>query len=173
MESKPEELVGFWLPFQRGWNGTVAATNQGHGFRGTSAGGRDIASPMRLSAALVEAVERESAIQKRSVPKQIEFWAELGKTVEGVIDPADVVAVVQGLKKIKVEPMRPTPANPGDVFDSIETIRKSCTLAVKVTSAAIYYEASPSRTGLLDRVNSSTGERQTGQFYNGVFKGSR
>lgn len=132
-----------------------------------------MASPMRLSAALVEAAERESAIQKRSVPKQIEFWAELGKTVEGVIDPADVVAVVQGLKRIKVEPVTPTPVNPGDVFDSIEAIRKSGTLAAKVTSAAIYYEASRSRPGLLDRVNSSTGERQTGQFHNGVFKARR
>lgn len=132
-----------------------------------------MASPMRLSAALVEAAERESAIQKRSVPKQIEFWAELGKTVEGVIDPADMVAVVQGFKKIKVESVTPRPVNPGDVFDSIETIRKSGALAVKVTSAAIYYEASSTRPGLLDRVNASTGERQTGQFYNGVFKVKR
>jgi len=133
-------------------------------------GGYAVASPLRLSTTLVEAAEKESAIQKRSVPKQIEFWAELGKTIESVIDPADVVAVIQGFKKIKVESVTSTPVNPGDVFNSIETLRKSGTLAAKVTSAAIYYEASSSRPGFLDRVNASTGERQTGQFHNGVFR---
>ena len=38
-----------------------------------------MASPLRLNAALIEAAEREGAVQKRSVPRQIEFWAELGK----------------------------------------------------------------------------------------------
>jgi hypothetical protein len=60
-----------------------------------------------------------------------------------------------------------------DVFDSLETIRESGSLAEKVTSAAVYYEASLSRPGLLDRVNSRTGERQTGQFHKGVFKVQR
>jgi hypothetical protein len=129
-----------------------------------------VASPLRLNTALVEAAERESTIQKRSVPKQIEFWAELGKAVEAAIDPTDVVAVIQGLKKIKVEPVASVAVDPRDVFDSIESIRRRGTLGEKVTSAAIYYETSLSRPGLLDRVNSSTRERQTGQFHHGVFK---
>ena len=130
-------------------------------------------SPLRLSAALVEAAEKEGALQKRSAPKQIEFWAELGKAVEGVIDSADVVAVIQGLRKIKVEPVKSMAVDSRDVFDSLETIRESGGLAEKVTSAAVYYEASLSRPGLLDRVSSRTGERQTGQFHKGVFKVQR
>jgi hypothetical protein len=129
-----------------------------------------MASPLRLSAALVEAAEREGALQKRSAPKQIEFWAELGKAVDGVIDSADVVAVIQGLRKIKVVPVASMAVDPRDVFDSIETTRESGSLAEKVTSAAVYYETSLSRPGLLDRVSSRTGERQTGQFHKGVFK---
>ena len=132
-----------------------------------------MASPLRLSAALVEAAEKEGAVQKRSAPKQIEFWAELGKAVDGVIDSADVVAVVQGLRKIKVEPVKSMAVDSRDVFDSLETIRESGGLAEKVTSAAVYYEASLSRPGLLDRVSSRTGERQTGQFHKGVFKVQR
>ena len=132
-----------------------------------------MASPLRLSAALVEAAEKEGALQKRSAPKQIEFWAELGKAVDGVIDSADVVAVIQGLRKIKVEPVKSIAVDSRDVFDSLETIRESGGLAEKVTSAAVYYEASLSRPGLLDRVSSRTGERQTGQFYKGVFKVQR
>jgi hypothetical protein len=136
-------------------------------------GGQAMASPLRLSAELVEAAEREGALQKRSAPKQIEFWAELGKAVDGVIDPADVVAVIQGLKKIKVEPVASVAVDPRNVFDALEAMRKSGALAEEVTSAAVYYEASRSRPGLLDRVNSRTGERQTGQFHKGVFKVQR
>ena len=132
-----------------------------------------MASPLRLSTALVEAAEKEGAVQKRSAPKQIEFWAELGKAVDGVIDSADVVAVIQGLRKIKVEPVKSMAVDSRDVFDALETIRESGGLAEKVTSAAVYYEASLSRPGLLDRVSSRTGERQTGQFHKGVFKVQR
>jgi hypothetical protein len=132
-----------------------------------------MASPLRLNTALVEAAEKEGALQKRSAPKQIEFWAELGKAVDGVIDSADVVAVIQGLRKIKVEPVKSMAVDSRDVFDSLETMRESGGLADKVTSAAVFYEASLSRPGLLDRVNSRTGERQTGQFHKGAFKVQR
>jgi len=129
-----------------------------------------MSNPMRLNSALIIAAELESAIQKRSVPKQIEFWAELGKAVEKLIPPADVLAVTQGLKKIKIEPVISEPMNPDDVFNSIEIRRKNGTLTDEVTSSAIYYEASLSQPGLLDKVNSATGKRQTGQFKNGEFK---
>lgn len=132
-----------------------------------------MASPLRLNAELIEAAEREAAVQKRSVPRQIEFWAELGKAVESIIGPADVVAVIQGIKKIKVEPLTSVPVDPDAVFDSIETSRKRGALGKKVTSAAIYYETSLGRPGLLDRVNASTGERQTGLFRDGEFKAQR
>jgi hypothetical protein len=132
-----------------------------------------MASPLRLSTALVEAAEKEGALQKRSAPKQIEFWAELGKAVDGVIDPADVIAVIQGLRKIKVVPVPSMAVDPRNVFDSLEAMRDSGGLSEKVTSSAVYYEASPNRPGLLDRVNSRTGERQTGQFHKGVFKVQR
>jgi hypothetical protein len=132
-----------------------------------------MASPLRLTAALIEAAEKEGAVQKRSVPKQIEFWADLGRAVQSLIDPTDVVAVIQGIKKIKVEPVASISIPPRDVFDSVESSRKSGALAENVTSAAIYYETSLSRPGLLDRVNASTGERQTGRFHNGKFKVER
>jgi hypothetical protein len=127
-------------------------------------------SPIRLSSALVAAAEKEGTIQKRSVPKQIEFWAELGKSVARVMDLSDVFAIIQGLKKVKVEPVTSVAVDPRDVFNSLENKRKSGNLAEKVTSSAVYYEASLSQQGLLDRVNSYTGERETGQFHNGEFK---
>ena len=127
-------------------------------------------SPIRLNSALVAAAEKEGTIQKRSVPKQIEFWAELGKAVARVMDLSDVFAIIQGLKKVKVEPVTSVSVDPSDVFNSLENKRKSGNLAEKVTSSAVYYEASLSQQGLLDRVNSYTGERETGHFHNGEFK---
>jgi len=61
-------------------------------------------------------------------------------------------------------------ADPADVFNSLEESRKSGELAKKVTSSAVYFEASQRKPGLLDRVHSATGKRQTGRFYNGEFK---
>ena len=127
-------------------------------------------SPIRLNSALVAAAEKEGTIQKRSVPKQIEFWAELGKAVARVMDLSDVFAIIQGLKKVKVEPVMSVAVDPSDVFNSLENKRKSGNLAEKVTSSAVYYEASLSQQGLLDKVNSYTGERETGHFHNGEFK---
>ncbi len=127
-------------------------------------------SPLRLDSTLVAAAKREGSINKRSAPKQIEFWAELGKAVEKVLDYNDIFAVIQGLKRIKVESVKSEAVDPAEVFDSIETSRNSEELGERVTSAAFYFEASRRQPGLLDRVNSATGERQTGRFYNGEFK---
>ena len=127
-------------------------------------------SPMRLDSALVTAAKREGSIYKRSAPKQIEFWAELGKAVEQVLNYNDIFAVIQGLKKVKLESVESMAVDPADVFNALEDSRKNEQLAQKVTAAAIYFEASRKLPGLLDRVNTVTGERQTGRFHNGEFK---
>lgn len=129
-----------------------------------------MANPLRLSVELVEAAERAGLVHKRSVPKQIEFWATLGRAVEKLIDHADVYAVTQGLKKISVEPVDAVSVQPDEIFDALEKSRTDGSLAARVTRAAIYYEASRGRPGLLDQVNSATGERRTGRFHNGEFQ---
>ncbi len=127
------------------------------------------ATSVRLSEALYIAADKAGSIQKRSISKQIEFWAELGKTVERVIKFEDIYAVTQGLKKVNIEPVLSTPVNPQDVFSSLENSREKGELSGNVTSASIYYEASPGSPGLLDRVDSQVGKRQTGRFLNGEF----
>lgn len=127
-------------------------------------------TPVRLDSTLLEAARREGSIRKRTAPKQIELWAELGKAVEISVDLADVYAVIQGFKRIKVETIESIAVNPDDVFISLEENRKSGELAKNVTSSTVYFEASQKIPGLIDRVNSATGKRQTGQFHNGEFK---
>jgi hypothetical protein len=128
-----------------------------------------MAKPMRLDSALVEAAKREAALQKRSIPKQIEFWAELGKAVEHVIGMEEVIAITQGLKQLKLENIVSSSADPDDVFDTLEQSRVSGSLSENVSAAVVYFEASTRRPGLLDKVNTATGERQTGRFRDGEF----
>jgi hypothetical protein len=125
--------------------------------------------PLRLNPNLVEAAERAGMVQKRSTPKQIEFWASLGQAVENVLKYEDVFAIMKGLKKITLVPAAPDAVDPGDVFSDLETSRQNGQLAGKIVPGRIYYEASRSRPGLLDCVDTSTGVRRTGQFRNGEF----
>jgi len=129
-----------------------------------------MSNPMRLNNDLVSAAERAGLVQKRSVPKQIEYWATLGKAVENVLDYSDIFAVLQGLKRLNVESVAPAAVDPEEVFARLEQHRAEDILGGQVTGAAIYYEASRSRPGLLDQVNPATGERKTGHFSNGEFK---
>ncbi len=129
-----------------------------------------MSSPMRLSSELVIIAGREAALTKRTVPKQIEFWAYLGKAVQSTVDYSDLIAVSQGIKKIRVEPVASSAIEPEEVFAELEKSRERGELSKRVTSSAVYYEASISHPGLLDQVDGITGQRRTGMFRNGVFE---
>lgn len=126
----------------------------------------------RIDKDLARQAEREAKVYNRSKNKQLEFWAKIGQAVSDKLNIADAFAVSQGIKIIKLE----TPAvqsltvDPDTVFNDLENDRVKGVLPLKVTTAKIYYEASVEQPGYLDRVNSETGERQTGLFKNGKFK---
>jgi hypothetical protein len=118
---------------------------------------------------LVTAAEREGALQKRSTPKQIEYWADLGRAVERIIDLSDVFAVLQGMKRLRLEDVESQAVDSDEVFGDLQQKADAGRLSHAVTSAAFYFEASKKQTGMLDRVEVATGRRQTGQFRNGEF----
>ena len=128
---------------------------------------------VRIDKDLALQAEREARIQNRSNAKQIEYWAKIGKAISSKLSIADVFAVSQGIKTIKlvVTPsVQSIPVNSDDIFNDLENDRAEGLLAKNVTSARIYYEASVEHPGYLDRVNSVTKKRQTGTFENGEFK---
>jgi hypothetical protein len=125
---------------------------------------------MRLSAELVAAATRESQAQRRSVPKQIEHWAALGKAVESVIGYADIIDILGGQRRLTLSPIKSVSVAPKAVFDVLEQNRKSGVLSKKVTSALVYYEKSRSQPGLIDQVDTASGKRKTGQFHHGEFE---
>lgn len=128
---------------------------------------------LRIDKDLALQAEREARIQNRSKTKQLEYWAKLGKAISSKLNIADVFAVSQGIKTIKLEvapSVQSIPIDPDVIFNDLENDRAKGLLAKNVTSARIYYEASIEIPGCLDRVDSVTGERQTGSFGGGKFK---
>jgi len=135
-----------------------------------STGGEIMATiSLRIDSALVLEAEREAGIKNRSKAKQLEYWAMLGKAISSKLSLADAFTIAQGIKEIKLEPIQSISIHSDDIFSNLENDRKKGNLATKVTSARVYYEASRSRPGFLDKINSATGKRQTGQFKNGKF----
>ena len=128
---------------------------------------------LRIDKELALQAEREARIQNRSKAKQLEYWAKIGKAISSKLNIADVFAVSQGIKTIKLEvspSVQSIRVNSDAIFSELENDRDRGLLAKKVTSARVYYEASVERPGYLDRVNSVTQKRQTGSFINGEFK---
>ena len=127
----------------------------------------------RIDQKLAEQAEREARIENRSKAKQLEYWAKLGRAISSKLNLADAIAVTQGVKEIKLEfpqPLQSNPIDTDDIFNDLESDRKKGTLSQKVTSARIYYEASLCKEGYLDKVDSVTGKRETGQFEDGEFR---
>ena len=89
--------------------------------------------------------------------------------VSSVIGIEDAFAIIQGLKKLRVESTVTAPIDSDTVFNNLEADRAKRFVDKAITSAPFYFEASQKRPGLLDRVDSVTGERKTGRFANGKF----
>jgi hypothetical protein len=136
-------------------------------------GGTMATVSLRIDKDLALQAEREARIQNRSKAKQLEYWAKIGKAISSKLSIADVFAVSQGIKTIKLEvpPSAQTiPVRSDDVFNDVESDRSKGLLAEKVTAAKIYFEVSIEHPGYIDRVDAITKKRQAGLFENGKFK---
>lgn len=124
---------------------------------------------IRLNSDLIFQAQSASAVECRSIPNQVEYWANLGRIISSVIDMEDAFAIIQGLKTLRVEPIQTISIDPDAVFDQLEADRATGFADKPITRAAFYYEASAQKPGYLDRVDSRTGERKTGRFADGKF----
>ena len=126
------------------------------------------ASPIRLQAELMQAAESTAKRFHRSTAEQIEYWADLGRSVSSTLNPDVLLSVLAGLTIIKTEPVISSPINPNDVFNALEQDRKTGALRNSVVSAAVSYQASTKHLGCLERIDSD-GNMTTGKFKNGQF----
>ncbi|MCF6355843.1 MAG: ParD-like family protein [Candidatus Polarisedimenticolaceae bacterium] len=127
-----------------------------------------MSTALRLDDRLVHEAEAEAGLLKRTVPKQIEYWAEIGKLVIHQVTPHDLLALSQGLAQVQVVPVASMPINTDELFAVVKQESRSGHLSRSVTQAKIYYEASTTELGLLDQVLPD-GSREMGHFLNGQF----
>lgn len=123
---------------------------------------------LRLNPELIREAEFAGRLNKRSTPKQIEYWAEIGKHVAQLINPNDLIAVSQGFATLRLETVSGQPLDTDDVFNAVEQMQKTGKLSQSVSNAPVRYESSSTLPGLLDRVLPD-GSRESGRFQDGQF----
>ncbi len=129
---------------------------------------KPVKSALRLDPDLVHEAEMEALLHKRTTPKQIEYWAELGRKVSEMIDPVDLISVAQGFAQIKITEKASYALDSAQIFNRVEDERAAGYLNDKVTSAVVSYEVDSVRPGLLIRINKD-GSKDPGHFKNGKF----
>ncbi len=127
-----------------------------------------MSTAIRLSDNLVREAESEAALYKRTTPKQLEYWAEIGKLVARSASGEELLYLMEDLAEVKVSPRTSRPLDADAVFAAADRQRADGGLAQRVTRAGVRYEASRARPGLLERITAD-GRRQTGRFVNGEF----
>jgi len=123
---------------------------------------------LRLNDDLVHEAETEALLNKRTAPKQIEYWAQIGKSVARNASASDLLALMQGFARVQVNHIPSAPVNPDEVFAAVEQARQDGTLRHAVSRSQVIYETSQTHPGLLDRVLPN-GRRHSGHFRNGEF----
>jgi len=126
------------------------------------------ASPIRLQQVLMQQAESTARRFHRSTAEQIEYWAELGRSVSATLDPDVLLSVSAGLSRLKIEPVIGTPVDPEEIFETLDHQRDNGTLQHSVTNSQVRYQVSLTHPGLLERIDQN-GKVTTGRFENGEF----
>jgi hypothetical protein len=124
-------------------------------------------NPLRLDAELVRAAGAVAKRNKRSVPRQIEHWAELGRALEALVGPTELIAIQEGLARLVVETTASAPLDPAEVFKGLERARSEGDLPSRASSSRVRYQ-SAAEPGYLEQVRPD-GKRTVGKFRSGRF----
>jgi len=124
---------------------------------------------VRLDDTLVRHAAAEGAVHRRSTPKQIEYWAEIGRAVAGEVSAEDLIAIVQGIRQVSVEPVVAEPLTSEDLWAEVDQARESGELSRSIARGRVVYQASDDKPGYLQAIHPD-GTREVGQFRNGRFK---
>lgn len=124
---------------------------------------------VRLDDTLVRHAAAEGAVHRRSTPKQIEYWAEIGRAVAGEVSAEDLIAILQGIRQVKVEPVVAESVSSDDLWAEVDRARESGDLGRSIARGRTVYQASGDKPGFLEAVYPD-GTREVGQFRNGHFE---
>ena len=97
---------------------------------------------LRLDDELVAHAEAEGRLSKRSPPKQVEYWADLGRRLAEMLSPMDLIALTQGIVRVRVDSLDAEWIDPDAVFAEVDRQRELGGTNAELTQAPFYYEAS-------------------------------
>jgi len=131
--------------------------------------GSAMTTAIRLDDNLVRHAAAEGQVQRRSTPKQIEYWAEIGRAVAGEVSAEDLIAILQGIRKVRVEPVVPEPVSSDELWAEVDQARESGELGQSIARGRTVYQSSAEKPGYLEAIHPD-GTREVGQFRDGRFE---
>lgn len=105
--------------------------------------------PIRLNSDLMRKAEQEAALEHRSVPRQIEYWASLGQLMSRMMTSDQRLALMQGLVTLRLEESRPTDLSMDSILQELESDRQSGRLPERVSEAPVRYGVDPDNPSTL------------------------
>jgi ParD-like antitoxin of type II bacterial toxin-antitoxin system len=119
-----------------------------------------MSQPVKLSDSLVLDARLTAEIAQRSIAGQIEFWAGLGRAVEGLLRGREVLALR------KADAARPL----SECFETVDSPEGRQRVAEYLRTRPFpHYEAASEHPGFLLRIDSD-GTRTVGRFVNRRFE---
>ncbi len=119
-----------------------------------------MSQPVKLSDSLVLDARLTAEAAQRSIAGQIEFWAGLGRAVEGLLRGRDALAL---RKKDAALPL-------SALLESVDSAKGRRRVADYLKTRAFpHYETAPKHPGLLLRIDAD-GTRTLGRFINRRFE---
>lgn len=121
-----------------------------------------MSQPVKLSDDLVLDARLISRVAERSIAGQIEFWAQLGRAIEPLLEGARALALRRAGAVRRLS----------DLIGSVDSTQGRLRVAEHLVSEPYpHYETEPDHPGLLVRIEAD-GTRTLGRFVNREFRAS-
>jgi len=124
--------------------------------------------PVRISDAFLDEAKLAAEREMRSLPKQVEYWADIGKVVASALDPVTLAAVRAGTLTVTAVAKPSRAVDVDQVLAELEHERADGTLVESATRASRVYQVDPSDPERVQCIDAA-GKRQSGQFIDGRF----
>ena len=122
-----------------------------------------MSQPVKLSDALVLDARMTGEIVERSIAGQIEFWANIGRAVEKLLQAPQVIALCRNAATLPLS----------ECLDSVDSPEGRRRLADYLETGPFpHYQPAPDSPGLLVRIEAD-GTRTVGRFVNRQFRAAK
>lgn len=125
---------------------------------------------IHISEHLFQSAAQKGKIEQRNAAKQIEYWAEIGRSVERHtgITAMDLLKISSGVKTVKIEEMETDSIATATVLGLIETDKASNAFKEGILRKGPTYQRCLTNLNYLEQIHPG-GSKKVGNFINGHF----